>query len=113
LVEQPNYTMLSGMEPLVFRPELNFVNVGERTNVTGSKKFEKLIKKKDYNTALEVALQQVEGGAQILDVNMDEGLLDSHAAMVEFLNLVMSEPDIAKVAHHDRLVQNGQSSRQV
>jgi 5-methyltetrahydrofolate--homocysteine methyltransferase len=97
LVEQPNYTMLSGMEPLVFRPELNFVNVGERTNVTGSKKFEKLIKKKDYNTALEVALQQVEGGAQILDVNMDEGLLDSHAAMVEFLNLVMSEPDIAKL----------------
>ena len=97
LVEQPNYTMLSGMEALVFRPELNFVNVGERTNVTGSKKFEKLIKKKDYNTALEVALQQVEGGAQILDVNMDEGLLDSHAAMVEFLNLVMSEPDIAKL----------------
>nr|WP_287402310.1 methionine synthase [Candidatus Brachybacter algidus] len=97
LVEQSNYTMLSGMEPLVFRPELNFVNVGERTNVTGSKKFEKLIKKKDYNTALEVALQQVEGGAQILDVNMDEGLLDSHAAMVEFLNLVMSEPDIAKL----------------
>jgi len=97
LVEQPNYTMLSGMEPLVFRPELNFVNVGERTNVTGSKKFEKLIKKKDYNTALEVALQQVEGGAQILDVNMDEGLLDSHAAMIEFLNLVMSEPDIAKL----------------
>ncbi len=97
LVEQPNYTMLSGMEPLIFRPELNFVNVGERTNVTGSKKFEKLIKKKDYNTALEVALQQVEGGAQILDVNMDEGLLDSHAAMVEFLNLVMSEPDIAKL----------------
>jgi 5-methyltetrahydrofolate--homocysteine methyltransferase len=97
LVEQPNYTMLSGMEALVFRPELNFVNVGERTNVTGSKKFEKLIKKKDYNTALEVALQQVEGGAQILDVNMDEGLLDSHAAMIEFLNLVMSEPDIAKL----------------
>ncbi len=97
LVDQPDHTMLSGLEPLVFRPDINFVNVGERTNVTGSKKFEKLIKKKDYNTALEVALGQVEGGAQILDINMDEGLLDSHAAMVEFLNMVMSEPDIAKL----------------
>jgi len=97
LKEQPHYTRLSGLEPLVFRPGLNFVNVGERTNVTGSKKFERLIKNKDYVTALEVALQQVEGGAQILDVNMDEGLLDSQAAMVEFLNLVMSEPDIARL----------------
>ncbi|HNB92857.1 MAG TPA: homocysteine S-methyltransferase family protein, partial [Saprospiraceae bacterium] len=77
LKEQPAYTKLSGLEPLVFRPDINFVNVGERTNVTGSKKFERLIKKKDYAAALEVAQQQVEGGAQVLDVNMDEGLLDS------------------------------------
>ncbi len=97
LKEQPKYTKLSGLEPLVFRPNITFVNVGERTNVTGSKKFERLIKKKDYATALEVAQQQVEGGAQVLDVNMDEGLLDSKQAMIEFLNLVMSEPDIAKL----------------
>ncbi|MBK7740858.1 MAG: methionine synthase [Saprospiraceae bacterium] len=97
LKEQPAYTKLSGLEPLVFRPDINFVNVGERTNVTGSKKFERLIKKKDYAAALEVAQQQVEGGAQVLDVNMDEGLLDSEQAMIEFLNLVMSEPDIARL----------------
>lgn len=97
LKEQPAYTKLSGLEPLVFRPDINFVNVGERTNVTGSKKFERLIKKKDYAAALEVAQQQVEGGAQVLDVNMDEGLLDSKQAMIEFLNLVMSEPDIARL----------------
>ncbi|MCO6460940.1 MAG: methionine synthase [Saprospiraceae bacterium] len=97
LKAQPAYTKLSGLEPLIFRPGLNFVNIGERTNVTGSKKFERLIKSKDYQTALEVALQQVEGGAQVLDVNMDEGLLDGKTAMVEFLNLVMSEPDIAKL----------------
>jgi 5-methyltetrahydrofolate--homocysteine methyltransferase len=94
---QKAMTKLSGLEPLIFRPEITFVNVGERTNVTGSKKFERLIKSKDYQTALEVALQQVNGGAQVLDVNMDEGLLDGKAAMVEFLNLVMSEPDIAKL----------------
>lgn len=97
LKEQPAYTKLSGLEPLVFRPDINFVNVGERTNVTGSKKFERLIKKKDYAAALEVAQQQVEGGAQVLDVNMDEGLLDSKQAMIEFLNLVMSEPDVARL----------------
>ncbi|MEM0991958.1 MAG: methionine synthase [Bacteroidota bacterium] len=91
------YTMLSGLEPLVIRPETNFVNVGERTNVTGSRKFARLIKSGDYDEALSVALHQVEGGAQIIDVNMDEGLLDSEEVMVEFLNLVMAEPDIAKL----------------
>ena len=92
-----HYTTLSGLEPLVIRPETNFVNVGERTNVTGSKQFARLIREKNYTEALKVAQQQVEGGAQIIDINMDEGLLDSEQAMVEFLNLVMSEPDIAKL----------------
>ncbi len=95
--EVPNFTMLSGMEPLIIRPETNFVNVGERTNVTGSRKFARLIKSGDYQEALSVAQHQVEGGAQIIDVNMDEGLLDSEHAMQHFLNLVMSEPDIAKL----------------
>ncbi len=91
------YTMLSGLEPLIIRPETNFVNVGERTNVTGSRKFARLIKNGDLAEALDVASHQVEGGAQVIDVNMDEGLLDSKAAMVNFLNLVMAEPDIAKL----------------
>ncbi|HRD79730.1 MAG TPA: methionine synthase [Saprospiraceae bacterium] len=93
----PPYTMLSGLEPLIIRPDTNFVNVGERTNVTGSRQFAKLILNGDYATALEVARQQVEGGAQIIDVNMDEGLLDSEKAMTEFLHLLMSEPEIARV----------------
>ncbi len=93
----PGYTQLSGLEPLVIRPETNFVNVGERTNVTGSRKFARLIKSGDYAEALSVAQQQVEGGAQIIDVNMDEGLLDSKEAMVTFLNLIASEPDISKL----------------
>jgi 5-methyltetrahydrofolate--homocysteine methyltransferase len=93
----PDYTMLSGLEPLIIRPETNFVNVGERTNVTGSRKFARLIKSGDYMEALSVAQHQVEGGAQIIDVNMDEGLLDSKKAMKDFLNLLMSEPDIAKL----------------
>lgn len=93
----PSYTQLSGLEPLVIRPETNFVNVGERTNVTGSRKFARLIKSGDYAEALSVAQQQVEGGAQIIDVNMDEGLLDSKEAMVTFLNLIASEPDISKL----------------
>jgi 5-methyltetrahydrofolate--homocysteine methyltransferase len=93
----PEYTMLSGLEPLIIRPETNFVNVGERTNVTGSRKFARLIKSGDYMEALSVAQHQVEGGAQIIDVNMDEGLLDSKKAMKDFLNLLMSEPDIAKL----------------
>ena len=91
------YLRLSGLEPLTIRPETNFVNIGERTNITGSKKFEKLILAGDYEAALSVARNQVEGGAQILDVNMDEGLLDSEAAMTKFLNLLGSEPDISKL----------------
>lgn len=91
------FTRLSGLEPLVITPEMNFVNIGERTNITGSPKFAKLILAGDYDAALSVARQQVEGGAQIIDVNMDEGMLDSEAAMVKFLNLVAAEPDIAKL----------------
>ena len=87
----------AGLEPLIVREDLNFINVGERTNVTGSRKFAKLIAENKYSDALSVALQQVESGAQIIDINMDEGLLDSKEAMKTFLNLVMSEPDIAKV----------------
>ncbi|MEM7655221.1 MAG: methionine synthase [Bacteroidota bacterium] len=89
--------MLSGLEPLVVTPETNFVNVGERTNVTGSRRFARLIKEDQYDEALSVARQQVEGGAQIIDINMDEGMLDSKAAMVRFLNLLAAEPDIARV----------------
>jgi len=88
---------LAGLEPLVIRPETNFVNVGERTNVTGSKKFARLIKEEKYEEALTVARQQVENGAQILDINMDDALLDGEAEMVKFLNLLQSEPDIAKI----------------
>ena len=88
---------LSGLEPLVVTPQSNFVNVGERTNVTGSRKFLNLIKSDDYDAALEIAREQVEGGAQIIDVNMDEGMLDGEEAMVKFLNLIASEPDIARV----------------
>jgi 5-methyltetrahydrofolate--homocysteine methyltransferase len=91
------YTRLSGLEPLVITPELLFVNVGERTNVTGSAAFKKLIKEDRFDEAVEVARQQVANGAQILDVNMDEGLLDSEAAMVKFLNLIAAEPDIARI----------------
>jgi 5-methyltetrahydrofolate--homocysteine methyltransferase len=87
----------SGLESLVVREESNFINIGERTNVTGSRKFARLIKEDKYEEALSVALNQVEGGAQIIDVNMDEGLIDSEKAMTDFLNLVMSEPDIAKL----------------
>ena len=93
----PDYSNYAGLEPLVVRPETNFINVGERTNVTGSRKFARLIKEEKYDEALAVARQQVEGGAQVIDVNMDEGLLDSKEAMVTFLNLVMAEPDIAKL----------------
>lgn len=94
---QPRYTRLSGLEPLVITPDLLFVNVGERTNVTGSAQFRKLIKEERYEEAVEVARQQVANGAQILDVNMDEGLIDSEKAMTRFLNLIMSEPDIARI----------------
>jgi 5-methyltetrahydrofolate--homocysteine methyltransferase len=93
----PRHTRLSGLEPLVITPELLFVNIGERTNVTGSAQFKKLIKEERYDEAVVVARQQVENGAQILDVNMDEGLIDSETVMVRFLNLIASEPDIARV----------------
>ncbi|MBD9467887.1 methionine synthase [Pseudoxanthomonas sp. PXM01] len=91
------HTRLSGLEPLVITPDLLFVNVGERTNVTGSAQFRKLIKEERYEEAVEVARQQVASGAQILDVNMDEGLIDSEKAMDRFLNLIASEPDIARI----------------
>ncbi len=91
------HTLLSGLEPLVLTPDLNFVNVGERTNVTGSAQFKKLILENRFDEALVVARQQVENGAQILDVNMDEGMLDSRTAMVDFLNLIAAEPDIARI----------------
>lgn len=95
--EVTHVTRLSGLEPLTIRPEVNFVNIGERTNVTGSPKFAKLILNNEFEAALSIARQQVEGGAQIIDVNMDEGMLDSEKAMVTFLNLIASEPDIARV----------------
>ncbi|MCB0446278.1 MAG: dihydropteroate synthase, partial [Gelidibacter sp.] len=91
------YLTLSGLEPLVVTPESNFINVGERTNVTGSRKFLRLIKEEKYSEALEVARHQVDGGAQILDVNMDEGMLDGVYAMTTFLNLIASEPDISRI----------------
>ena len=95
--EEKQLPMLSGLEPLIITEETNFVNVGERTNVTGSRRFARLIKEGKYDEALSVARQQVEGGAQIIDINMDEGMLDSKAAMVKFLNLVAAEPDISRV----------------
>ena len=90
-------TKLSGLEPVTIRPESNFVNIGERTNVTGSAKFRRLINEDNYEEALSVARQQIENGAQIIDVNMDEGLLDSEKAMETFLRMIAAEPDIAKV----------------
>ncbi len=89
--------MLSGLSPLIITPELNFINIGERTNVTGSIKFRRLIEQKDYDTALSVATEQVEGGAQIIDINLDEGMLDSAKEMKNFLQLIGSEPEIARV----------------
>ena len=89
--------MLSGLEPLIIRPDALFVNVGERTNVTGSRRFLRLIEQDDFETALEIARDQVEGGAQILDVNMDEGMIDGATAMKRFLNLIQAEPDIARI----------------
>ncbi len=91
------YSTYAGLEPLIVREELNFINIGERTNVTGSRKFARLIKNGNYEEALSVARHQVEGGAQVIDVNMDEGLLDSKEAMVTFLNLIAAEPDISRL----------------
>jgi len=96
-VASTHITRLSGLEPLAIRPEVNFVNIGERTNVTGSPKFAKLILNGNFEEALSVARHQVDGGAQIIDVNMDEAMLDSEKAMVTFLNLIASEPDISRV----------------
>ncbi len=96
-VEAPTETMLSGLEPLIFTENTNFVNVGERTNVTGSRRFARLIKEEKFAEALSVALQQVENGAQIIDINMDEAMLDSEKEMTRFMNLIASEPDISKV----------------
>lgn len=97
--QQPTtkYLKLSGLEPLIITPESNFINVGERTNVAGSKKFLRLIKEENYTEALDIARHQVDGGAQILDVNFDDGLLDGKYAMVKFLNLIVSEPDISRI----------------
>jgi 5-methyltetrahydrofolate--homocysteine methyltransferase len=97
MAQATKYLRLSGLEPLIVTPESNFINVGERTNVTGSRKFLRLIKEEKYNEALTVARDQVEGGAQIIDVNMDEGMLDGVYAMTKFLNLIAAEPDIARV----------------
>src|SRR5690606_5178961 len=88
---------LSGMEPFVLRPDMTFVNIGERTNVTGSRKCARLIKEGNYEEALSIARQQVENGVQMIDVNMDEAMLDPEAAMARFLNLIAGEPDIARV----------------
>jgi 5-methyltetrahydrofolate--homocysteine methyltransferase len=96
--EKPKkYLKLSGLEPLIITPESNFINVGERTNVAGSRKFLRLIKEGKFEAALAIARQQVEGGAQIIDINMDDGLIDGKVAMVRFLNLIAAEPDIARV----------------
>ena len=89
--------VLSGLEPLIIRPDSVFVNIGERTNVTGSRKFLRLIKEEKYEEALSIAKEQVEGGAQIIDINMDEGMLDGEYAMTKFLNLIAAEPDISRV----------------
>ena len=94
---EQRYLKLSGLEPLVVTPESNFINVGERTNVAGSKRFLRLIKEEKFDEALDIAREQVEGGAQIIDINMDDGLIDGKEAMVRFLNLIVSEPDIARV----------------
>ena len=92
------HTRLSGLEPLVITRASNFINVGERTNVTGSAQFRKLIMEARYAEAVEVARQQVENGAQVLDVNMDEGMLDAEQAMVTFRNLIAAEPDTARMS---------------
>ena len=91
------YMRLSGLEPLIITPESNFINVGERTNVAGSRKFLRLIKEEKFDEALAIARHQVDGGAQILDINMDDGLIDGKEAMVRFLNLIAAEQDICRI----------------
>lgn len=95
--QESKYLKLSGLEPLIVTPESNFINVGERTNVAGSRKFLRLIKEEKFEEALDVARHQVEGGAQVIDINMDDGLIDGKESMVKYLNLLMAEPDIARV----------------
>ena len=95
MTENRRDLVLAGLEPLIITPTSVFVNIGERTNVTGSRKFLRLIKEEKYDEALDIARQQVEGGAQIIDINMDEGMLDGVQAMTKFLNLIASEPDIS------------------
>ena len=97
IVENKHHCRLSGLEPFNITADSLYVNVGERTNVTGSARFARLIKEDDLDTAIDVARQQVESGAQIIDINMDEGMLDSKEAMVTFLNLIAAEPDISSV----------------
>ena len=92
-----SFLRLSGLEAITITPESNFTNIGERTNVTGSRAFLRMIKENDYEAALSVAREQVEGGAQVIDINMDEGMIDGKEAMVRFLNLIAAEPDIASV----------------
>jgi 5-methyltetrahydrofolate--homocysteine methyltransferase len=94
---QTKYMKLSGLEPLILSPNMNFINVGERTNVAGSRKFLRLIKDEKFDEALAIARDQVEGGAQIIDINMDDGMIDGKEAMVRFLHLIMAEPDISRV----------------
>ncbi len=94
-----------GLEPLVIRPDSNFQMIGERTNVTGSKRFARLIKEDNFVEAAAVALEQVRGGANLIDVNMDEGMLDSEQAMTTFLNYIATEPEIARVPDHGRQLE--------
>ena len=103
--DQIPYLQLSGLEPLIITPESNFINIGERTNVTGSRKFLRLIKEEQYEEALSVALDQVRGGAQILDVNMDEGMIEGKEAMVTFLNLIAFRAGNCPGPYNDRLFQ--------
>ena len=95
--KEKRYMRLCGLEPLIITPESNFINIGERTNVAGSKKFLRLIKEEQFEEAIEIARHQVDGGAQIIDINMDDGLIDGKKSMIRFLNLIAAEPDIAKV----------------
>ena len=95
--QQRKPMMLSGLEPLIIDENSNFINVGERTNVAGSRKFLRLIKEENFEEALDIARDQVEGGAQIIDINMDDGMIDGKESMVRFLHLIMAEPDISRV----------------
>ncbi len=96
-VKQTKYMQLSGLEPLVLNENSNFINVGERTNVAGSRKFLRLIKEEKFDEALDIARHQVDGGAQIIDINFDDGLIDGKESMIRFLNLIAAEPDICRV----------------